>query len=64
MFWDNISNQMGRFYNMKLHKIQIVYQKYDFTLHNSKVQMKVHFVQTISADMSKHDHCANNSVKD
>ena len=55
---------MGRFYNMKLHKIQIIYQKYDFTLYNSKVQMNVHFGRTINADMSKHDHCANNSVKD
>ena len=53
---------MGRFYNMYM-KLQIVYQKYDFTLYNSKVQMKVHFVQTISADMSKHNPMANNSVK-
>ena len=54
------------FYNMymKLHKLQIYNQKYDFTLYvnNSKVQMMVHFIQTISAGMSKHVTCANNSV--
>ena len=50
---------------MKLLKLQIYNQKDDFIFYvnNSKVQMMVHFIQTISADMSKHDTCANNSVK-